>query len=306
MSLYQKYRPKTLKGVRGNRELVKTLEAMLSNLETCPHSFLLTGPTGCGKTTIARIIGKNVGATSNSIHEINSADFRGIETVRDIRRSIQLLPIEGDSTVYIIDEAHKMTNDAQNGILKILEDTPNHVFFILCTTDPQKLINTIKGRCSTFQVNPLNDVQMSKLLTRIATKEGEELDKKVLNQIITDSQGFPRNAIQILEQVLNAPEEDRLKIAKRTAEEESEVVELCRALSKRESWKKVSGILSRLKNQGTDPENIRRMVLGYCQAVLLKADNEGMGAIMEEFIDPFYDTGFPGLTYACYAVIKSS
>jgi len=302
MNLYVKYRPKSLDGIVGNKEVVSTLENMLSDPEDAPQSFLLHGPTGCGKTTIGRIIAKRLGCKGNDLIELDTADFRGIDTIREVRKQSMYKPVDGNTRMWIIDECHQLTKDAQNALLKMLEDTPKHTHFVLCTTEPQKLLPTIKGRCSQFQLKPLSDNEMFRLLRKVTHLEGERLEKEVYNQIITDSFGYPRNAIQILEQVLKANPESRIKIAKQVAEEQSQSIALCRALVSGKSWKVVRSILSGLKDQ--DPESIRRHVLGYSQSVLLNGDNEKVGRIMEEFIDPFYNSGFPGLVYACYAVTK--
>jgi DNA polymerase-3 subunit gamma/tau len=303
MSLYQKYRPKDFKEVIGNSNIIASLKGMLKDKENIPHSFLFHGPTGCGKTTLARIIASKLGCTENNLIEIDTAQFRGIDTVRDVRKNAQFTPLGGGVRVYIIDEVHKMTGDAQNAFLKILEDTPQHIYFILCTTDQNSLLPTIRGRCIQFQVNTLDDDEMNNLITSIVEQEGDELDEEVLNQIIIDSQGHPRNAITILEQVLNTPKKRRLKIAQRSAIEQSESIALCRALIKRKNWGEIRKILSGLKGQ--DPESIRRVVLGYASAVLLKSDDMTAGLILEEFSEPFYNTGFPGLVYACYSIIKN-
>jgi DNA polymerase III delta prime subunit len=202
----------------------------------------------------------------------------------------------------MVHNCHKMTNDAQNGLLKALEDTPAHVYFILATTEPEKLLKTIRGRCSQFQVNILDDAQMFKLLRHVVKSEGAKLSKNIYEQIIEDSLGHCRDALQILEQVLNADPDKRLAIAKRAAELQSQTIELCRALMGNAPWKKVASILQGLKTQ--DPESIRRAVLGYCNAVLLKGTNNQAAIIMEEFIEPFYNTGFPGLTFACYSIVN--
>ena len=167
MSLALKYRPDDLNLVKGNREIVNTLKGMLSDLTNCPHAFLLHGPTGCGKTTIARIIAKGIGAEGEDQREIDSADFRGIDTIRDLRRKSQYMATSSGNRIWIIDECHKLTNDAQNALLKILEEPPQHVYFALCTTEPQKLLETIKGRCIQLQVKPLNESQMKGLFRKV-------------------------------------------------------------------------------------------------------------------------------------------
>lgn len=302
MGLYLKYRPNALTEIEGNREIVITLRGMFKKNEI-PHSMLFHGPTGCGKTTLARIVAKELGCAENNLIEIDTAQFRGIDTVRDLRKNIQYTPLGGGIRVYIIDEVHKMTGDAQNAFLKILEDTPLHIYFILCTTDPQSLLPTIKGRCSQFQVQLLSDDDMKSLLTKIAELENDSIEDEIIEQITQDSQGHPRNALQILEQVLSTPKKRRLTIAQQAAIEQSESIALCRALIKGEPWSKVKVILQGLKNQ--DAEGIRRVVIGYAQSVLLSSDNPRAGLILEEFLEPTYNAGFPRIVYASYSVTKN-
>jgi DNA polymerase-3 subunit gamma/tau len=303
MSLYHKYRPSSLNKIKGNEDIVEALNNMLTKKETFPHSILLHGETGCGKTTIARIIAKELNCTESDYIELNTSDFRGIDTAREIIKSSQFKPLNSDCRIWVIDECQKITNDAQNALLKILEDTPKHVYFILCTTDPQKLIAPIKNRCQQFQVTPLTEIQLFGLLRRIVKNENEELEKEVYDQIILDSMGHPRDAIQILEKVLSVTPENRLNIAKKSAEIQNQSIELCRVLMKKSNWGTVNKILLGLKGQ--EAEDIRRVILGYAQAVLLKADDSRAALIIEEFWEPFYNIGFPGLVYACYSVTKN-
>lgn len=303
--LYLKYRPNTLDEIVGNEEVVQLLKNQLSgnSKQPLPRAILFHGPTGCGKTTLGRIIAYELGVRGTDLREIDSADFRGIDTIREIRKQSTYKPLESPYRVWILDEVHRLTGDAQSALLKALEDTPPHIFYILCTTDPQKLLPTIRGRCAQYQVQPLTDGEMRTLLRRTVKAERESLKKDVYEQIIQDAMGHPRNALQILAQVLSAPKEQRLKVAQRTAELQSKTIELCRALVTRGSWKKVSSILNGLKNE--DPEGIRRAVLGYCQAILLGDRPDSVAAeVIQEFIEPFYHTGFPGLTYACFCVIN--
>jgi DNA polymerase-3 subunit gamma/tau len=300
MSLYLKYRPKDFEALQGNAALIDSLRELL-NREDLPHAFLFHGPTGCGKTTIARIIAETLGCVGNDYREVDSADFRGIDTVREIRKQSQFKPLEGPCRVWVIDEVHKMTNDAQNAMLKILEDTPSHIYFILCTTDPQKLLPTVRGRCSQYQVATLTDREMMNLLRNVVKQEGETLTRQIYEQIITDSLGHPRNALQILEQVLATSADKRLEVSQRVAEEQSQVIELCRALIKKAGWKEVAGILNKLDQ---DPESVRRAVMGYAQAVLFKGSNIQAGRVLESFVENFFNSGKPGLTLACYRAIE--
>jgi len=305
MSLHLKYRPTLFKRMYGNKEIIATLKGMLRDKSKFPQTLLFYGSTGVGKTTLARIIANKLECTRENLIEIDTAQFRGIDTVRDIRKNCQYTPLGGGVRVYIVDEVHKMTTDAQNAFLKILEDTPPLVYFILCTTNEKSLLPTIRGRCSQFKVSTLEDDEMQSLLDYVIGKENDKVDKEVLDQIIQDSQGHPRNALQILNQVLNTPEEDRLKIARRSAEEQSESIALCRALmNNRLTWNKnVKDVVNGLKGQ--DVENVRRAVLGYATAVLAKTDNVTAGLILEEFEEPFYNIGFPGLVRASYSVVKN-
>lgn len=306
MSLYHKYRPQSLEMVKGNTDLKSSLAAMLANIETCSHTFLLHGGTGCGKTTIARIIAKalDIDIEGSDYVEIDTASNRGIDTVREVIKQAGYFPMVGTYKIWVFDECHKMTADAQNALLKLLEDTPPHVFIVLCTTELQKVIKTVQGRCTIYEVKPLTDTEMAGLLRRILKREGEELDPEIMEQIISDAQGHSRNAIQILEKVLSVPEDRRLEVAKQTAVLLSQSLELCKALMKPNvAWKEIQLILTGLKEQ--EPESVRRAVLGYAASTLLRSDNKLAGLILEEFLSPFYDSGFPQLVYACFSVINN-
>lgn len=302
MNLYLKYRPETFESVIGNEEVIQYLTTILEGSKEIPQVYLFSGPTGCGKTTLARILAKAVGSEDSDIREVNTADFRGIDTVREMIKTSRFHSIGGGSRAWIIDEAHKMTNDAQNALLKLLEDSPKDAYFFICTTEPEKLLTTIRGRCIDLPVKLLNETQMQKVLKRIVRAEGKQITISVYEQIIQDSFGHPRNAIQILEKVLNVSEEQQLEIAKASALKASESIQLCRVLLEKSPWKKVATILQGLKDQ--DPESIRRQVMGYCQSILLKGENDKAAHVMEMFQEPFYNTGFPGLVFACYSVVK--
>ncbi len=301
MQLYNKHRPPSFDKVIGNEDLIAYLQKAIVN-KRIPQALLLHGPTGCGKTTIARIFAKEVGCSGIDFRELDTATFNGIATVRSISKSIGYVSMKGGARVWLIDEVHKMTTDAQNAMLKLLEEPVKNLYFILCTTDPQKLLPTVKGRCIQLKVNLLTEGQIIKELNTIAKKEGVKIKREVLEQIALDSLGHPRNAIQILEKIIFLKPKQMLKAAEQTALEQSKSFELCKALISATPWKKVANILKGLKGQ--EPEGIRRHVLGYAEAVLLKSNNSRAALIIEEFIEPLYNVGFPGLVFYCYCVIN--
>lgn len=303
MPLHIDYRPKTLKEVEGNRSTVEALQAILSREKDLPHAFLFLGAPGCGKTTLGRIVANELGCAQADMREVDVADFRGIDTIRDIRQQARLKPMAGPVRVWILDECQKMTGDAQSALLKILEDTPPHVFFILCTTNPEKLLKTIISRCMAFSVGPLSERQTTRLLQRIVKAEGVEgFPEEAYKQLHAASQGHPRRAVVELDRIIDLDSKSILKAIEQTSKDEALGIDLCRALLKREPWGKVAAVLRGLQDQ--EEESLRRMVLGYMNAVLLKEDNQQAAQVIECFKGHFFDCGKAGLTQAAYDAVS--
>lgn len=283
MELYRKYRPEVLEDMVGNSATIKSLQ---KELENGSHVFLMTGPAGCGKTTLARIMAKQVGAGPLSIREINSAENRGIDTARELMEQMRFNPSDGDSLVWILDEMHMITTAGQNALLKALEDTPDHVYFFLCTTDPQKLIAPLKTRCSIITVEPLKDDEMLYLLKRTARKEGVKLSPEVYEKIIEIAGGGSRKALKLLSKVIYLDsDEERFEVLKSSndSEESPEAIEFCRALLGKNSFSKLAGMLKELLKT-EEPERLRQCVIGYMNSVLLsgKLSSESV-ATMQAF-----------------------
>lgn len=269
------------------------------------HAFVSNGLIS-HNTTIGRIVAKELGCEDTDYQELDIGDFRGIDTVREIRRNMVLKPMAGTCRVWVLDEVHKLTSDAQSALLKALEDTPNHVYFILCTTDPEKLLDTIKSRCTTFTMSSLTEDQIRNLLIEIAEAEGAKVPDKIISLIAERSNGQPRHALVELDKVIGLKEEAMEKALSQMDNEYAKTIDLCRALAERATWNKVASILDSIKDE---PERVRRAILGYFDKVLRSKD-KGMQAraylIMVAFKDAnvFY-LGKPALSIACYEALYS-
>lgn len=302
MSLYEKYRPTSFDKVAGNDQLIEDLRSIISK-DDPPHVFLFTGPRGCGKTTIGTILAHELGVAPEDFVDLDSADFRGIDTVRDMRRNSQYKALKGERRAWLIDECHKMTNDAQNALLKGLEKPPSHCFYILCTTDPDKLLTTVRSRCVTYTVKPLIEQHMVALLHKVARAEGEKVERPILQAIFEKSLGHSRDALQLLEQVLATPPEKRMEFVNKAEVVKEAGDKIVKALLGMNGWKAVKEELKTIDDN--DVEQVRRAALGYAMKVLLgDKDNDLAAAVLDEFKEPFFNSGKPGLVLACYTVIR--
>lgn len=222
MTLYRTYRPQKISEL-DNREIRERLIKLLSTSHT-PHAFLFIGPKGTGKTSAARIVAKSlnclkrqtdgepcnkcdmcIAITNGSnldVMEIDAASNRGIDEIRDLREKIKLTPLSAKYKVYIIDEVHMLTNEAFNALLKTLEEPPSHAIFILATTEPTKLPETIVSRCITLLFHKADEQEILHALKRITAGEHTKVDEVVLRLIAGASDGSFRDATKLFEQAI--------------------------------------------------------------------------------------------------------
>jgi len=202
IALYRKYRPEKWDEVIGQDHIVKVIEGSLK-LGKVAHAYLLCGPRGTGKTSIARIIAKELKTSPNDIYEMDAASNRGIDDVREIRESVRTLPFDSKYKIYILDEVHMFTKDAWNALLKTIEEPPEHVIFILATTELEKIPETIVSRCQTFIFKKPNEAILSQVVTSVAKKEGFKLEEGGAELIALLADGAFRDALGILQKVIS-------------------------------------------------------------------------------------------------------
>src|SRR3989440_7022121 len=223
-SLYRKYRSQTFADLVGQDAASRALQGAIISSRVA-HAYLFSGSRGTGKTSAARLLAKALNCTGRArdsaepcnkcqaciemtagsaldLIEIDAASNRGIDEIRDLREKVSLAPALGPKKIYIIDEAHMLTEPAFNALLKTLEEPPPHVVFILCTTDAQKIPLTVIGRCQQFVFRRLGEDQIVARLSHIASAEKLKVDAEAMTLIARTAQGSMRDAVGLLDQLV--------------------------------------------------------------------------------------------------------
>lgn len=260
-ALYRKYRSKSLDEVVGQEHVTEVLEPAIKS-GVFSHAYLFTGPRGIGKTSVARIVAHLVnnlpyGEPSFDIIEIDAASHGLKEDIKDLIEKARIAPSKEKYKVYIIDEVHSMKHDAFNTFLKLLEEPPEHVIFILATTDPQKLPATILSRTQRFHFRPVEQDKVVKHLQSIAKKEKIEIDDGALELVAQRGEGSMRDSISLLDQLSGFGK----KITTKTVEEvlgmaPTDQIDLIIKGLESKDMTKISKALASLRAEGISPNSV--------------------------------------------------
>ncbi len=300
-SLYLKYRPQTFDEMVGNQSVIAALRSIIARDEGRPHAFLFTGESGTGKTTCARILASELGCDPSEVREYNAANLRGIDTIRDIAAACRYKPRKGSCSVYIIDECHSQTNEAQNAQLKLLEDTPKHIYFILCSTNPEKILKTVKTRCTTLEMKSLIMIELMQLIKGVTKQEGVSLPMEAYREIARKANGSPRQALVILDKVIDITDvSEMMEAIKNTMVVETDLQALCRLLIENQTgkWKQVATLLAAYQG---DPEQTRWGIMNYISTVLINTGDPRLARLLNLFSDSYIYNGKAGLVRDCFA-----
>lgn len=301
-----KYRPPDFDLVLGQKETVSNLRGF-DESGKWPHAFLFSGPSGCGKTTLARIIAKKVGCAPHNLLEIDAAVTNGIDAMRDMIKELQYGGF-GESTtkVVLMDECHALSKQSWQSLLKIVEEPPNHVYFIFCTTELDKVPATIKTRTSAYALKSVSQDDLIDLVRDVAALEEIDLPENGPAAIALAAEGSPRKALTYLSQAIGLVSIEALRRVLELASSSASVIDLARLLSGQGgtlTWSSVQRLVKAM-DADTQPESARIVIVQYLTTVILNAKQDDRAGLLLERLDSFIDpypasTGWGPLLCSC-------
>lgn len=293
-SIINKYRPQSFEQVYGHEKAIAALTRVIDAAHR-PHTYLITGPSGIGKTSIARLIGGYLGAETI---EIDAASHSGVDDARELVDLSQYMSLQGDGNrLYIIDECHTLSRNAWQALLKLAEEPPDHFYLVLCTTDADKVPATVRGqRAYMLQLRPLPSKIIEEYIMAICFAEDwNAVYPAVFRAIIANAEGSPRKALMLLLAVHDAVSADAVRDVIASMDTGEPVVQICQLLLKsgaQTSWKDVQPLLAKIENDEFDAAITH--ATRYMISCLMRANQDSHASRINEYIQALT---FPSETF---------
>lgn len=286
LPLHLKYRPQHLNDVLGQDDVVRSIRKAIA-ASTRPHSFIFTGPSGTGKTTIARILAKGFNCGPGSIIEVDAASNSGVDAMKEVMSTARYHGFGAEpNKSFLIDECHALSKQSWQSLLKVVEEPPEHVFIFFCTTEAGKIPETITTRCNSYLLKPVRYDTIMDLLELVCDKENYKTPDGVLKQVGMACGGSPRRALVMLNMVYDVQDLEECARILETPLDNKEIIDLCRALVKGNmQWQDVTDGLKALGD--TNAESIRIVVVNYLNACIMGARSDNSAARLLDMLHAF-------------------
>lgn len=269
--LYRAYRPKDFSEVRGQPQVTDVLKKAIANKKVA-HAYLFAGGRGTGKTSVARILARELKVTDKDLYEIDAASNTGVDNIRELREGVYTVPFDSPYKFYIIDEAHMLSKAAWNAFLKTLEEPPAHAIFVLATTERDKVPDTIQSRCEIYTFKQPSRETLSQIVTDVAKSEGYKLESAAAELVALLSEGSFRDALSILQKVLAVSRDRKVDVEEVEAVSGAPRGEIVRqiitAVAKKEAAPALTGIRKAI-DASVDARVLAKLLIHRMRIILL-------------------------------------
>jgi DNA polymerase III gamma/tau subunit len=300
MELYKTYRPTSFDSIAGNKKTVDEIRTYIAK-DKLPHSLLFTGEKGTGKTTLARIIAKELGCSEFDYTELDSQAESGVDHARLFTEKLKSRPTPGSKCrVFLVDEAHALSKQSMDAFLRPIESDTFQNYIIFCTTEPNQLTSTLKSRCTQYNLESLDAETIARdVLLPVCKAENIHVSKEILMLIGSECAGSSREALTMLNSILYMPENQMEPTLREKLNKTEQCNALCQAINKGATFRQCVVIA---ESTGKPPEAIRLAILGYFSACLAKTGLAKYYDILTKFEQNYYSSGKAGLLMSLYDV----